>query len=292
MEKYKKSLLFFLLIALSSIITTTPIIHAIDDSGGVDGGISAMSNLLLGYNIAVPDTGSYAQLKSGLETLGAQVSLIPLASITPGLLHGYGALWIASSGVGPVDVAGKSDEVLAYVSGGGGLIVTQPNEAITPQCLPYQWQIVSSQWEGYPSAPPANAAVIADPNHPLTIGLALSDMPDCFDDVGTVDPRWTILAYAQNGDPSFACTVYGQGRVIVELDSPYRGGDVTGDNPNLSDAMVERMVEWVSGLKRQEPVGGELQIQNITVAVIAPYLIASVIAVGALTLLKKRKRVL
>ncbi len=76
----------------------------------------------------------------------------------------------------------------------------------------------------------------------------MNDMPDAFDRSGTVNPAYTILALSGESEPTFGCANYGRGRVIVEMDAPLGCGicDVCGDCPSLSEAMVTRMVEWVS----------------------------------------------
>lgn len=287
MKTPKKYIISFLVLSL---MMMTPITYAADPSGKATSGVPAMppiplDNPLSGYKIAVPDAGTASLLKGGLEALGAKVDLIPLSSITSEMLSAYDVVWIACNGAGAVDAAGKSNEILDYIASGGGLILTQPNEVITPMCLPYTWQIDNAEWKGWPSFSSPKAAVIVDPNHPLTIGLSVDDMPDCFDSVGTVDSSWTILARAQNGDPSFACASFIQGKVIVEMDAVYPLADITGDNPCLSDAMVQRMIEWVS----MKPIGGELLSQNIF-ATFTPYIFASVIALGALIAVVARKK--
>ena len=200
---------------------------------------------LAGYNIAVVNAGyDPGQVELQLEAWGATVDLINVPDITESLLSmNYDLVWIGYLAAGAVDTGGKAPEILSYVRKGGGEILAQPGEVMTPQCLPYTWQIVDARWV----EPPCAATIVA-PTHKLTAGLTLDDMPDCFDDVGTVAPEYTILAQSGAGDASFGCANYGKGRVIVEMDCPLGPsiGDVCGDSPSLSEAMVTRMVEWVS----------------------------------------------
>ena len=198
---------------------------------------------LAGYNIAVVNAGyDPGQVELQLEAWGATVDLINVPDITESLLRNYDLVWIGYLAAGAVDAGGKAPEILSYVQNGGGEILAQPGEVMTPQCLPYTWQITDI-WYG-----DACAATIIDPTHELTKGLTVDDMPDAFDRSGTVNPAYTILALSGESEPTFGCANYGKGRVIVEMDCPLGPGicDVCDDCPSLSEAMVTRMVEWVS----------------------------------------------
>jgi len=216
------------------------------------------SRSLAEYDIAVVNAGSYPlDLRDQLVAWGATVDLINVPDITASLLSSYDLVWIPCGAAGAVDAGGKAAVILSYVQNGGGEILTQPDQVMTPQCLPYTWQITDVWWEEPPCA-----ATIVDTTHKLTAGLIVDDMPDCFDDVGTVASEYTILALSGAGDPSFGCANYGKGRVIVEMDCPLGPGigDVCGDCPSLSEAMVTRMVEWVS-----VPCWGEIAVYTARV---------------------------
>lgn len=282
-------LISFTLIPISSVKAISD-----DGSSGFDeslGGVEADSNgasPLSGYRIAIPNAGNSLWLEDALFALGAQAELIPISELTVERLENFHLLWIPVGAAFHVDNGGKASVVLNYVQNGGGLILSQPNTAMTPQCLPYTFQILNAFWVGWPDPVPPAAATIADPNHCLTTGLTLDDMPDCFDDVGTVDPRWHILAYSGSGDPTLAYTTFGSGRVIVEMDAPLSilFGDITGDNPSLSDDMVERLVRCVA---RKLPVGGEIIPANtmMTIAPIIASIIGAIAAAVGISLKKK-----
>lgn len=281
---------FSVLVLMTSIFGAA-IVFAIEESEGSAGttGVPSEvlpSGILDGYKIAVVDAGyDPASVEGGLDALGAQADRIPVASITSSLLCDYQLLWIPVQAAGAVDIGGKAGEVLTYVDNGGGLILAQPNELITPQCLPYAWEIVDDFY-----TEPC-ATTIVDPTHALTTGLSLNAMPDCFDEVGAVGPEWTILALDANGDPSFACATYGNGKVIVEMDAPYPAGDVCGDAKSLNDNMVGRMVSWVAGsCAPPPPVGGEYVPVN-TLTLLAPYLVIIAAAAAGATGILRRKRI-
>jgi hypothetical protein len=297
--RYKISRILLLMLALNllfiSSIFPAQIVRSetSDPSSGVveESPISAQVNsyLLQGYNIAVVDAGyNPTVLETTLENRGALVDRIPVASLTVVLLENYDLLWIDVGGADDVDLGGKASVVLDYIQGGGGLIFSQPNEAMVPQCLPYMWTISSNTIPPY-----YEATAIVDISHPLTRYLTVEDMPDNFDTIGPVGPEWKILARTQSGDPTFACSEYGDGKVIVQMDAPYNEGvaDITGDMPSLSDAMVLRMVQWLTGRLPFAPaVGGELQPVSL-LAPLAPW--TSIVLVVFLTvsvaLLKRKK---
>ena len=267
------------------------IVFASEDSTGTTGvpgevGEVLPSGILDGYKIAVVDAGyDPVSVEVALDARGAQADRIPVASITSSLLCDYQLLWIPVGAAGAVDSGGKAGEVLTYVDNGGGLILAQPNEVITPQCLPYTWEIVDE----YYTAP--CAATIVDPTHPLTTGLFVGAMPDCFDEVGAVGPEWTILALSADGDPSFACATYGYGKVIVEMDAPYPAGDVCGDAISLGNNMVLRMISWVAGsCAPPPPVGGEYVPVN-TLTLLAPYIVIIAAAAAGATGILRWKRI-
>ncbi len=97
---------------------------------------------LAGYNIAVVNAGGYpSDLKCQLEAWGATVDLINVPAITEPLLSSYDLVWIPYGAAGAVDAGGKAAAILSYVQNGGGEILDQPDQVMTPQCLPYAWQI-------------------------------------------------------------------------------------------------------------------------------------------------------
>jgi hypothetical protein len=226
---------------ITGMVSSTPMIRSFSVS------IESMTENITGYNIAVANAGKASNLKTGLESLGANVDLINVTLITENKLSKYDLLWIPCSGSQEVENAGVSTEILSYVQNGGGLIVTQPNAVITPSFLPYEWEIIDMYWPDGPiNKTTPVASVILDSSHPLTQGLTVDDMPDSFDTSGDVASEYTILAETCQEQPTFGTCNYGCGKVIVELDAPYKGSDLTGDDPNLSDAMVERMVSYVA----------------------------------------------
>jgi hypothetical protein len=198
---------------------------------------------LKGYKIGVINTGSSPEeVKSQLETWGATVDLISIDQITLTLLSNYCAIWIPVEASMELDNDGKDDEIRDYVFLGGGLIFCQPNNddgLYIPQCLPYTWEIVDNLFSN------PCATTIVNPNHELTFDLTIDDMPDCYETMGTISPEYKILALSADGEPSFACTNYGMGRVIVQMDATLRGEDICGDIPPLSKKMVIRMLKWV-----------------------------------------------
>jgi hypothetical protein len=255
-----KGKIIAILVMTLLIATTLPAVGKTTNSNGLkDTGQETTPNFstllkptssLRGYNIAVINAGYYpADVKSQLELWGATVALINIPDITVALLSGYDAVWIPVGASMDIDDRFKDDEIRDYVFQGGELIFCQPNDdsgVYIPKCLPYTWEITD-----YLYVDPC-AATIVDPTHPLTKGLTLNDMPDCYETIGFIAPEYTILALSASGEPGFACAKFGTGKIIVSMDAILPFDDVCGDDPALSEDMVMRMFDWADKAKSVE----------------------------------------
>jgi len=252
-----KAKIICILVMMLLITNTLPVVGKMTNNDGlIDTGKNITTNppellkptqSLRATNIALINDNLYApDVKTQLELLGKTVTLINIPDITAALLSGYDAVWIPAECAKDIDDAGKATEIKNYVFAGGGLIFTQPNVIgfYVPQCLPYTWEIIDKSYEN------GCAGKIIDPNHPLTQGLTINDMPDCYETMGTIGTQYTILVVSDDGEPGLACAKYGDGKIIVIMDAPFTGGmDVCGDSPSLSQNFVTQMLGWVDKAK-------------------------------------------
>jgi hypothetical protein len=202
------------------------------------------STVLSGYNVLVTgQTGYMAAAATRISNLGASVTEAEPSTLTLDMLVLYDVVWISCDGADDVDNAGKADIVKSYVYNGGGLILEQPNQVITPQCLPYAFPIISISYEN-----PCTGTILV-PDHYLTQGLTIEDneIPLTGDEVGSIGPEWAVLAIdgdTTDPDPKLSVACYGVGRIIVELGLTSTGTCVCGDC--MKDIMIDRMITWAA----------------------------------------------
>jgi hypothetical protein len=248
-----KAKIMAILVMTLLIATALPAVGTMTNSNGsIDSGQEIVPNFshllkktprLRGYKIAVINAGSNpGGIETQLELWGATADLINIPDITWGLLSIYRAVWIPIKASKEIDNAFKDDEIRDYVFDGGGMIFCQPSPAVTPyipKCLPYTWEILDTYY-----VDPC-AVTIVHPTHELTNGLTIHDMPDCYETMGTIAPEYTVLVLSEGGEPGLACTTWGTGKIIIQMDATFGlGTDLCGDNPPLTEDMVVRMLDW------------------------------------------------
>ena len=200
---------------------------------------AGVSTVLSGYDVLVTgEPGLMQSTATRIGDLGASVYTADPSTLTSSMLAEYCVVWISMGGADNVDDAGKAGIVKSYVYNGGGLILEQPNEVMTPQCLPYAFPIVDIWYYN------ECTGTVLDPNHYLTQGLTIeaNEIPPTYDEVGTIGSEWTVLAIDDDGDPKLSVARYGAGRIIVELGNTGTGSCVCGEC--MKDVMIERMIKW------------------------------------------------
>ena len=259
-----KAKIICILVMTLLILSALPAVGKLNNSNDLnDSGLGTVSNLLdllkptsslRGYNIGVINAG-YApdMVKLQLDLWGATASLIDIPDISVPGLEIFDAVWVTFGSSMDIDNAFKDDEIRDYVFEGGLLIFCQPNDnsgVYIPNCLPYTWEIIDYQYGYNPCA-----TTITDSTHPLTKGLTIHEMPDCYEIMGTIAPEYKILALSGDGEPGFACAKFGTGKIIVNMDAGFPYADVCGDNPCLSEDMVMRWFDWADKSKPVEIPG-------------------------------------
>lgn len=139
------------------------------------------------------------------------------------------------------EVLGRPDVYTRYVTEGGGLLMFQPNpyplESLRIELLP-EWFVVANFYSDETTS-------LVDPNHPITQGLASSDMPYPADRITQFSEAWTALSRGdQSGDASLIVVEIGRGRAAV--DSAHHELGVGKGSNNNSDALIHRLSLWLT----------------------------------------------
>ena len=160
--------------------------------------------------------------------------------ITPECLADVDVLYVLTGSAALL--AGRASVIESYVAGGGGLIVEQANvEGLVAILPPGLGVSISSR--SYDSL---NAQITpAGLTHPITAGLAASDLSGNMDKVLLVDvaPAYTILAVGAS-DPNLvaiAAATYGNGRVVFETGNSHPWSLRPG-----SDAYLQQLIGWAA----------------------------------------------
>lgn len=134
----------------------------------------------------------------------------------------------------------------AYVEGGGGLLVCQPNpfqhpnEECRPALLPYP--ITFHNWYEDADAQRVNATH----EHYITEDLPAEDLPFPADRMSDVDPRYQVLALGgRTESPSLVVAEHGRGRIVVQTANEAPGAKVP-----FPDRTLLRLALWAA---RAEP---------------------------------------
>ena len=160
------------------------------------------------------------------------------AELTLSNLSNYYVLWIDYA-TNPSIYASQNSQIRAWVNGGGGLIVTQPEFVGNVTVFPPGFEVFI-----YDGSWPGNwAATIVNPTHPITLGLVDEDLSGNFDwvrseDIGT---NWDILAVDLEtpSDVALLAGEYGVGRLVFNTGN-FQG--LSGD-PG-SDMYLRQMICW------------------------------------------------
>ena len=122
----------------------------------------------------------------------------------------YNVLVIAYTG--PSVIGGQQGGIQAYVNGGGGLLIHQPNALGTIDYAPaaFDATITDIFWCN-------SAATIVNGAHAITAGLTDADLSGGFDRVGAIGAGYTLLAREIGcSEPALAAGSSGSGRVVFE----------------------------------------------------------------------------
>ncbi len=141
-------------------------------------------------------------------------------------LSQYRVLVVAYTGPGVIGAA--QADIAAYVSGGHGLLIHQPNHVGAIDYAPpgFGVQIDHVYWCGIDGGSSFYNPTIVNPGHPITGGLADADLSGDFDLVGPYGPAYTVLARnldCTNSTMALGAGSIGEGHVVFETGnmSPY-----------------------------------------------------------------------
>jgi hypothetical protein len=136
------------------------------------------------------------------------------ADLTAANLSNYSILVIAYTGTGVLGP--EQADIQNFVQTGHSLFVHQPNAAGLMDYTPVGFDVLITNpaWCNFPSSPPAT---IVNAAHPITAGLADTDLSGAFDLVGALGPGFTLLTKSVVcGDPALAAGTFGAGRVAFD----------------------------------------------------------------------------
>ena len=195
-----------------------------------------------------------------IATIFANVTTVTSLANFPGDLSPYQVVYIGYDEGDSVDTL--SSQLQAYVSGGGGLIVSQPNLEGQIDVYPpgFEMTVTSIFWPGFPSSPGPVEFTAAGAGHGILNGLAPADVSGNFETVplSTLGPGWVVLAKAV-AYPHVALAVgrYVDGRLV------FHSGNIGGASIDQgSDAYVRQMIEWAGA---GEAPGPDMRIDAIEV---------------------------
>ena len=151
---------------------------------------------------------------SRFQSLGFNIThTLNPADVNPANLSNFDVLVVTATGAGVL--GGAQPDIEAYVNGGNGLLIHQPNVAGGSDYAPTNFNVTTDPlWCNFPSD---FAATIVDPSHPITTGLTDVDLAGDFDFVVFIGSGYTLLA--ENvvcADPALAAGTSGSGRVVFE----------------------------------------------------------------------------
>jgi hypothetical protein len=175
-------------------------------------------------------------------SLFASVTTVRSIDAVPADLSPY-QLFFLGYGEGTL-LNSRSAQLIAYVQGGGGLIVEQPNLAGRVDVYPpgFEMTVTDITWPGFPGDPPPTEFTSAGASHPILSGLSPVDLSGNFDIVplSTLGPGWTILAKsAAHPHLALAVGTYGTGRIAF-TSSNISAASIDGG----SDAFVRQLIQW------------------------------------------------
>ncbi|HUV04938.1 MAG TPA: hypothetical protein VMX94_07495 [Armatimonadota bacterium] len=205
--------------------------------------------------------------------------------ITPECLAGVDVLYVLTGSA--ASLAGRASVIESYVAGGGGLIVEQANVEGPVAILPPGLGIsVNSR-----SYDDLNVQITpAGLTHPITAGLAASDLSGNMDKVLLVDvaPAYSILAVGAS-DPNLvaiAAATYGNGRVVFETGNSHPSSLRPG-----SDAYLSQLIDWAAAPAATEQVvsidikpGDDVNSINLTSKGVVPVAVLTTPEFDAMTL--------
>lgn len=172
-----------------------------------------------------------------LQARGYDITQAGASQLTLANLVNFGVLVIAYEG--PGFLAGRRDEIQAFIDQGGGVLIHQPNHVGTLDYTPlgFDVEIANEIWctlEGY-------TAVITNAAHTITAGLQDADLSGSFDVVGSIGPGYTVLATNPTcASPALAVGTSGLGRVVLDTGN---GNDLSLD-PG-SDLYWDSLFGWL-----------------------------------------------
>jgi hypothetical protein len=120
----------------------------------------------------------------------------------------------------------------SYVTGGGGLLMYQPNKTMRVDLLP-AWYAVQFVYND------TSVSIVAE--HPVTCGIDVTEVPYPADRITDFSPEWVELVRGdQSGDASLLVTELGAGRAAVDANHDSK----MALRPE-SDRFLERLGRWL-----------------------------------------------
>ncbi|MBK9714255.1 MAG: hypothetical protein IPO81_23555 [Kouleothrix sp.] len=156
----------------------------------------------------------------------------------------------------------RASQLQSYVSGGGGLVVSQPNLVGNVGVFPpgFEMTVTSITWPEYPSPPGPVEFTRAGATHPILAGLTPADVSGNFDTIplSTLGPGWVVLAKSVSyPNVALAAGVYGAGRLVFETGNPSAASIDPG-----SDSYLRQLIAWAGA---GSPPGPDMRITAIEV---------------------------
>jgi len=184
------------------------------------------------------------QFGNGARLAGLGLSItqtVNPADLNAANLAQYDVLVIAFTGPGVI--AAHQADIAAFVAADNGLLIHQPNVAGAIDYAPAGFDVTISDicWCGGCITVQYNATIV-NGAHPITSGLADTDLSGDFDQTSVLGGAYTVLAKNTicTDNPSLAAGTFGAGRVAYESGNASASAFVPG-----SDAYWAHLFEWL-----------------------------------------------
>lgn len=210
--------------------------------------IGVMPDLRQAIPVALGNNGNvlfynpYSNEAERVRSLGYKVTTTTnIADLARSNLQNYDVLWIGIT-ADPATYSGYNTHIRNWVYyDGGGVIVEQPNMIGTVTLFPYGYEVEVDDifW---PSS--GSDTVITNGSHPITQGLADTDLTGNYDTVYDVDIgyKWWVLARSATESDVVAllAAYYGSGRFVFNTGNATFGYG--------SDVYLQQKIDWAANL--------------------------------------------
>jgi hypothetical protein len=189
--------------------------------------------------VQLPDGGTYASIQECIDRMTAvfgayaDVERIPIASIDDRLAR-YDMVVLCSDWAEYdwATIPPHAPAFTRYVTGGGGLLMYQPNKTTRVDLLP-AWYTLDFLYTD------SSVSIVAE--HPVVCGMDPTEVPYPADRILDFSPDWTALV---RGDPSGAASL-----LVTELGAGRAAVDTGHNSKNAirpeSDRFLERLGRWL-----------------------------------------------